>query len=767
MKQKTISRAISVLLHLVIFLLPLFFIPATFDFYEFNKQILLLILVGAAMLLWLGKSIFIKKTFTLAKTPLDLFLLIFLAAVLLATLFAVDKDAAFWGFYGRFAGSFLTLASFLALVFLIINHRTRSLRLGNLLKTFLWSGAALLWLSILSLLGFWAQFSWLPRLVRGGLFTPTGSFAGLAVFLACFSGLLLAIFYFGHAQLKKGVNSFVYTKIFLLGNLCLAVALLFCLQSARAWFVLLAFLFLLIPFLIFRQTVRNKTAPKITWQVPFLAVFVFVFGALALFAFTDLGQKQPPQEVLPTAKTTLEIAWAQLKKDPLLGVGPGSYFYAFAQSRPVSFNQGNFWQLRFDRAGSHFLETIAHVGILGFGAYLFLLAALFFVCFKAALAFYPRKNFFYLVPVFATAAFLLAQLVYWQNITLGFSFWFFVALTLLALKKSAVQKAFGVRRFIFKQKPEWGALLAGIFLMLVILGGWGLFGAGRFYLADIRYAQASNQAKGLAARLSAANQATGLNPHIPDYQVLLAQLYLAQAKDFIAQETLNSEQQSEKLRAILDRAITAGKRATDLASQNPAFWENLGGLYREMAGLVSGAHLWSQEAFKKAFALDPQNPRPAVLAAQAYLAEVASNEFARDTRQLQEAERFLTAALQLKPDYEQARIYLAVVRETQEKTTQAEDILLAVIAQNPQSTEAYFQLGRIYFNRNQITWAIEQFKKVLEINPNHANALYSLGTTYRVLGQNQLALEQFQKVLILNPGNKDVAGKIRELKGEN
>ncbi|PJE59865.1 MAG: hypothetical protein COU85_01315, partial [Candidatus Portnoybacteria bacterium CG10_big_fil_rev_8_21_14_0_10_44_7] len=239
------------------------------------------------------------------------------------------------------------------------------------------------------------------------------------------------------------------------------------------------------------------------------------------------------------------------------------------------------------------------------------------------------------------------------------------------------------------------------------------------------------------------------------------------AKDFIAQETLNSEQQSEKLRAILDRAITAGKRATDLASQNPAFWENLGGLYREMAGLVSGAHLWSQEAFKKAFALDPQNPRPAVLAAQAYLAEVASNEFARDTRQLQEAERFLTAALQLKPDYEQARIYLAVVRETQEKTTQAEDILLAVIAQNPQSTEAYFQLGRIYFNRNQITWAIEQFKKVLEINPNHANALYSLGTTYRVLGQNQLALEQFQKVLILNPGNKDVAGKIRELKGEN
>lgn len=764
-----INKLLSRSIHLAVFLTPLFFLPFTFDFYESAKQGLFIFLISVAWLLWLLKSIFIRKNLAIRKTPIDLFLSLFLGLGFISTIFAIDKLSAFWGYYGRFVGGFIEIFFLASMVYLIVSSSLKSLRLPSLLKTFLWSGFFTSAVSLLVLIGFWQKSSFLPGFVKQGLFTPVaGSFDGLSVFLAVFVVLLLSLFYFGLSAFQKKLSSLVFTRAFLIVSLILSLVLMFFINFNTAWYILLISLFLLTFFIFINHFVFAKKTGGNFFKIPFVLLLVFLFGVISLFVPFNVNKQALPGEVLLGLDDSFSVAVRHLKKDPVLGVGPGNYIYSFVQSKPASFNNSEFWQVRFDRSGSALAEMVSTHGLVGFVSYLLMLLAIFFVYAKASPYFWQKDKKHYFVPFFVLLTILIAQFFYPQNTVLLFAFWFFVALAMLALQKSPLKNAFRKRIFSFKSKPEWGALLAGLFILSVLLWIASIAFGFRYLLADGYYAKvALGRTENTNDQVKLLDKTIRLNNNIPNYWSARADAYLNQAQKIIKEEGITSQEQSEQLVKLLDGVVKSGKTATDLAGKNPIFWEALGDLYSQMSGLVDGSYLWSQESFKKAFVLDPQNPVPAVLAAKAYLAEISGDDFAKDSMQLKQAEDLLNRALRLKPDYGQAHLYLAMAREIQERSGEAVSILLDQIKENPKFLDAYFQLGRIYFNQNKLDLAITQFKKVIEINPDHANAHYSLGVIYKVKNQNSLALQHFQKVLELNPGNKDVAGKIREVQGLN
>lgn len=764
---KFFNRIISRSLRLAIFLTPLFFVPLTFDFFEFNKTWLVLFLVTVAWLAWLAKVILVEKKIVFRKTPLETSLLLFTIATFLSALFAIDKLSAFWGYYGRFSDGFLFLISLIIFVLLLVNNPLRSLRPENLLKIFLWSSALVTAGSVFLLIGFWKKFFFLPEYATSGFFTPvSASFGGLGVFLAFFCLLLLSLFYFGDKKIRAETRSFVFSEAFFWIFLVLALFLLFFLNFTAAWLTFSLGLFLLIVFLFIFQFILGSFRTQKAFKVPLLALFLFVLAAAALFGSFDFSfsqTKMPPREVVLPWRDSLAVATNHFLENPVLGAGPGNYALAFSLSRPVDLNYGNLWQIRFDRAGSHFLEIFSTWGILGFLTYAFLLVSFLFVCLKLAPLLFKKGKKEVLVFLFPWLTLLGAQIFYYQNAVLAFSFWLMTALMLLSLKKVFGEALFKKRVFDFRKKPEWGALLAGLYFVALLVFVVLAFFGGRFYLADASYAKVVfNKTSDNSTKLSLLDRTTWLNPYQPVYWALRSRLYLGEIKDVVA-GGIKSKEETEKLGVYSEATIKSAKRAADLAGQNVVFWENLGVAYREMRGFTNGADLWAQESFKKALALEPTNPVLAMEAGKAFLAEISGSASAKNSNQLKEAESFLQKAVELKSDYKEARVFLAMVRELQEKPEEAVAILKELTQQYPSYVDGYYQLGRVYFNQNMVGEAIEYFRKVIELSPRHSNALYSLGVAYKIKNDRALALEYFQKVLELNPNNQDVKAKIKEL----
>ena len=105
------NRIIKLSICSLVFLLPLFFLPFSFEAFEFNKQYLLFFLVSLAFFSWLAKMVLVDKEIRFKRSPLDIFVLAFLFIAILSAVFSVDKSSSLFGFYGRFSDGLIGLLS--------------------------------------------------------------------------------------------------------------------------------------------------------------------------------------------------------------------------------------------------------------------------------------------------------------------------------------------------------------------------------------------------------------------------------------------------------------------------------------------------------------------------------------------------------------------------------------------------------------------------------------------------------------------------------
>jgi type IV pilus assembly protein PilF len=167
----------------------------------------------------------------------------------------------------------------------------------------------------------------------------------------------------------------------------------------------------------------------------------------------------------------------------------------------------------------------------------------------------------------------------------------------------------------------------------------------------------------------------------------------------------------------------------------------------------------------KAVELDDENPDAAHLVALLYL-DFCSHS--RDDCRLPEAERHARRALQLKPDYREARNTLAVVLIHEKKAAAAVDILRPltedILYQTPEN--AWGNLGWAYLELGKLDPAIDALRRSIAAQPQFCVGNYRLGLAFEKKGEFGSALSAYSRALETEaPGCKSLqeawAGRAR------
>lgn len=764
---KITNFVIKCALYGLVFLMPLFWLPWTNEAYEFNKQYLLVFLVALAFMAWLAKMILVKKKVVFRRTPLDLWVLVFMAVMILSAVFSIDKISSWFGFYSRFSGSVVGIIALAVMYFVLVNNNLKPQRIINL---FLWAGGISMAAAYLSIFNLWSKIPGLPELMKARTFNPTaGSLESLSIFLvviiAVITGLLLKI--------KKQTPKIAYSLLLLA-----AVILLTVIDFQPAWIALGVSILFLIFIAIWRRLFQQN--------VNLLLLPIVLLAVSGICGITDYEQKivddllaNPlPQELTLDYQIAYPVTWQTIKEYPIFGSGQNTFMADFNKFKPIEFNQNRFWNIRFDKGPSHLMEMVGTTGILGALSYLFLVIVFFLVMFLGLWKLNKQKSHLeannqeqptssFLLPLFITwLSLFVAQFVYLQNTILSFYFWLFMALSIVVWQKSQ-DKPVKKISFSFKKLPEVGLMFNVVLLVLVFALVALFYLGGRFYTADIKFSQsvlaADNQ-----QRAEQLEKAVNLNKYRENYRRALSQTYLTNAW----QEANKPEQERniQLLQFYTSGAIQQAMIATQLNSQTVMAWENLGVIYRDSRGLVGGTLPFAIDSFKKAAELEPNNPF--------IYRELCRLNLISQERDWDETVGYCQRAIDLKENYLDAHIQLALVYEQKGDLEAALQRMQSVLekmrgvsfqrgsALAGAAAEIYFQLGRLHFNLNHINEAIKMFEQSVIIMPNYANARYGLALSYYANNRVQDALTQFTIIDQLVPGNAEVLAQIEALQAQ-
>jgi tetratricopeptide (TPR) repeat protein len=739
--QNILSRIIKISIYVLVFLLPLFWLPFTFEVFEYNKVYLLFFLVSLGLLAWLGKMVIYDRELRFKRSPLDYFVLGFLLVATLSAFFSVDKDSSVFGFYGRFSNGLIGLLSLGMLYFLITNNVTINkeeevksqksnlkitIQNSKLINLFLWSSGLVVLMGYFSVFRVWQMVGdfW-PRVMLQRTFNSVaGSLEGLSIFLAVVMVFLVGLLLIGRGSILRWLI------------LVASLGLLVIVDFMMAWVVLLVTLVLFVGLSLWKRVFRENVNRLL------IPIFLIIVAA-ALIPFKPINLGLPQEQVL-SQRTSWEVGFKSATENVqtgFLGTGIGTFHYDFAKEKPVEINKSWLWQIRFDRAGTHIAEILGNMGFLGILSYLgligmFLLISYFLIVNRSSLPF-----------LMTFLALIVSQFVYYQNITLAFVFWLMLGLAVVSWQKPIEEKVVS-----FKNFPELSLVLSTVVIVLgIAILAFYYFGVN-FYLADANY-QKGLQLLG-QERVERLERAVGLNPYSPRYRVALSRTYLYEALREL-QKPLE-ERDSRMIENRVAKAIAQAQKATELQPNSVVNRENLGVIYREIMGVAQGAADWGVKSFEAAIVLEPTNPVLYTELGKLYVA-LGDN---------QKAKEYFRQAIEKKSDYSEALIQEALILEKEDVLEEAIAKLEGLLRENPFNIEVMFQLGRLYFNSNLVDEAIEQFRRVTILVPDHSNAHYSLGVAYTTKGEKQKAIKEFEKVLQLNPGNQDVIQKLESLKGE-
>jgi Flp pilus assembly protein TadD len=115
------------------------------------------------------------------------------------------------------------------------------------------------------------------------------------------------------------------------------------------------------------------------------------------------------------------------------------------------------------------------------------------------------------------------------------------------------------------------------------------------------------------------------------------------------------------------------------------------------------------------------------------------------------AERAYVRALELKPEYPEPRINLAMMQTGQGRHKEALDNLLYVQTLAPQHPVMLFGLGDLYMRTNRFKEALAPFAQLAAIEPRHRLAHTSLGLCYEATGDAERARASFRTALQVAP----------------
>lgn len=548
--MKSLDKLLGILLGGLLFLLPVFFLPVTGDFFDFNKLVLLVLGVLLGLLVWSLSCM--KGEFKVRLTPLDLPVLLFAFSVLASGLITLpNKIVPF-----VFSGEATAVLAGTVLYFLVVQYsRDEDKRTGGMsLLNWLLAGGALAGIvSVFSVLGGWgiaAGFLPVPNWLNQPTFNTFGlPLAGIMFFIALLPLAVGKVLEDVKGKLKEGKGKY---------------SILYTLYS------------------------------------------ILILAGLAATVYNSLPGKPAFPRTLPF-DTGWSIALETLKKSPVLGVGPGNFVEAFNRFRPVEYNLSDVWNLRFVSSSDWYLHVFTTTGLLGILALGLVLFVIYRILKDAKGKLKEGKGY---LPAQAAAIqytiYIILLLFLLLPATLLTLVVFYAMLGVLAASHG--------RDFRLELAASDGGgrtnLLPGILAALFTLTlALTLYFGSRVYAAEMAYRQALNAvaANNGVQAYNSMLEAIRKNVNVARYRIDNSQINLAIANNIARKQDL-TDQDRQTVSQLIQQAISEAKAAVALGQARSEHWENLARLYQALIPFAKDADQFAIATYQQAIALDPVNP---------------------------------------------------------------------------------------------------------------------------------------------------------------
>lgn len=657
---KIYNRLIEFSFYLLFFLVPLIMTPWNYELFEFNKIILVYFLTTIVVGSWLLKMV-LQKRIIFQRTFWDIPLLIFFFSQLLSFLFSIDHHTSFWGYYSRFNGGLLSVICYLLLYWAFVSNMDK-VKTKNVIRYTLISAAIVAAYGVAEHFGIDAN-AWVQD-VRSRVFSTLGQPNWLAAWLVALIPLTWGFL----LNSKSKIQKIIYSSLFNVLLLC------FLYTKSRSGLLGLGVAYVSFWVLLFwfqRSGIKKILKPFliITSLLIVLNLFIFTPWQPKFLNFKSNTPQAPVTiQEIPTGGTESgeirKIVWQGAleiwQHHPVLGTGPETFAYSYYWYRPRAHNDVSEWDFLYNKAHNEYLNFMATTGTLGLAAYLFLIGSYLFWALKKS----RKAESLALLAGFLSI--LVTNFFGFSVAPVSLLFFLFPALSVVSAKTE--KKQFSV--------SSWQRL---VMIFILLFTSYFLFALGRYWYADTRFALGEKLNKSSEANQAFPflQKAISLRPSEPLYhdELSLVAANLAVSATKQEQATLSAQ--------LIDLAISSSDRSLKISPYNLNFWKNRTRLFYSLAEIEGK---YTQQALESLLVANELAPTDAKIVYNLALVYAKLNQEETAIKTLEEA-------VNLKPNYDQARYALAL----------------------------------FYEKKGEIDQAKEQLDYILEkINPNHETALEKL-----------------------------------------
>jgi len=737
----SVEKASFYALLLLIFALPIFFLPIFSISLAASKGLLLSILGTTVFFLWLiarlKDGIFlIPKSIILGVLGAIPF------AFLVSAIFSPARGLSLTGLgfeIGTFSTIFiLSILTVLASVFFQSKEKIfygYGIVFLSAFIVFLFQLIRTIWVSVG--LPFANIFNSLP-----------GNILGKWVDMSIFFGFIaiLALVTIELLTLPKKIK--MYMHIVLWASLLLMVIVNFYL----GWIILGLFaLVVLVYAMSFGRSEKKdgeatvRTIPTTSFAVLLISVFfVLANGLVSGPIFSTFNV--PQETISPSWAQTAEVAKETLAKRPLTGSGPNRFTNSWLMYKPDSINVTSLWNVDFG-AGVGLIPSFATTtGAFGIMAFLIFFGAFLWRGVKSVFMVRMDSVHHYLsFSSFLGATYLwLFAILYVPNIVI---FAFAFLMTGIFIASLVVNGRVENYRLSFLEDPRIGFVSMLVSLLLVIssvAGGYILFQK----FISVAYFQKSligfNTTGDLALAERDMVRAIRLSAQ-DSYYRNLAELYLVRINQILSETDVSEDTARAQFQSLSQVAIQNGLLATQADETNYQNWTTLGSVYQFLMPFAGEENIqeFYQTAkghFETARSLNPKSPALLLTLARLEIA-IEDTDAAKD---------YIVQALNEKGNYTQAIFLLSQIQANEGDLGEAIASVEVASRIAPNDVSVFLQLGLLRYP------AVSALERAVILRPTFSNAKYFLGLSYDRVGRGDDAIRQFEDIKFLNPENTEV-----------
>ncbi len=646
--QKTLNNLIFGLILGVAFLLPVFFLTVTNEYFEFNKLYFFALITAVLALTWCAKMLVEKKVY-FAKSPIDFPLLLLLVGFILSTLTSLDKTASLFGSYGRWFPSLFGFVTLYFFYYAVSTNVDSTKKIRTILYGLAGATAIPSFLGLINYAGLTIPFMNLFN-QKGFLLTGTSSTLAVTALIGSVLCALLAV------NIRTTIKKLAFVVAFLVDFMAVAV-------FGGAIFALVA---LAVVALGLAMSSAETLAKNKIYILPTLgAVIAFVALYFVVPQTSSLLKRDYPREVLPSIKESWIVSSTTIRDFPIFGSGVSTFYLNYPRYKTLSQNATPTWNVNFDKPANEAFNILSTMGIFGLAVYAMFVA----VVIKLVIRTTKVKDAYKGLSVVLAGGLIVSL----SAMLLTYTSFLAVAITFILLALLTAEATLNTNKAWAKlttislgsevQSQEQSILVESrilykkevlqyiIALPIVALTVFGVYQGYLQYAPEvyIRKAVVAANNQNVSSAYDYQVKAIAVNPNRSQYHRLYTNTNLVLAQSLSTKENL-TDQEKTTAQNLLAQALRNIRFATEnLNPLDSANWTARAQIYKFLIPIAKDADQFAVQAYNTAIQLDPTNPVLRV--------ELGGIYYAKED--YLSAGNLFKQAVNLKGDYANARYNLA------------------------------------------------------------------------------------------------------------